>query len=150
VVAESLKNDGGRGQLCAVLETAAEHGIDDLPVVAISKGPDRDAGRERFHQPGRSSFELCPGHPVLFHLQRLRDEAHRFAIAGHRARRQKAIAANPLDDIPGVGPRRKRALLHRFGSARAVGEAGLRDLQAVEGISEALARAIYDHFHPER
>jgi len=142
--------DGGRGQLSAVLETAAEHGIDDLPVVAISKGPDRDAGRERFHQPGRSSFELCPGHPVLFHLQRLRDEAHRFAIAGHRARRQKAIAANPLDEIPGVGPRRKRALLHRFGSARAVGEAGLRDLQAVEGISEALARAIYDHFHPER
>jgi len=142
--------DGGRGQLSAVLEIAAEHGIEDLPVVAISKGPERNAGREQFHMPGRSPFELPPSHPVLFHLQRLRDEAHRFAIAGHRARRHKAIAANPLDEIPGIGPRRKRALLHRFGSARAVGEAGLRDLEAVEGVSKALARAIYDRFHPER
>jgi len=141
--------DGGRGQLSGVLDIAREHGIDDLAVVAISKGPERNAGREQFHMPGRSPFELRPDDPVLYHLQRLRDEAHRFAVAGHRARRSRAISGNPLDDIPGVGPRRKRALLHRFGSARAVGEAGLRDLEAVEGISKALARTIYEHFHGE-
>ncbi|MFQ5347705.1 MAG: excinuclease ABC subunit UvrC [Rhodothalassiaceae bacterium] len=142
--------DGGQGQLSAVLEVAAEHGLSDLAIVAIAKGTDRNAGRETFHMPGRSPFRLRPGDPVLFYLERLRDEAHRFVIAGHRARRTRRLAQSPLDAIPGIGPRRKKALLHRFGSAREVAAAGIRELEAVEGVSKTLARTIYEHFHPGR
>ncbi len=142
--------DGGQGQLSAVLAVAAEHGLDDLAIVAIAKGPERNAGRETFHMRGRRPFRLHPGDPVLFYLERLRDEAHRFVIAGHRARRARRATRSPLDAIPGIGPRRKRALLHRFGSAREVAAAGLRDLEAVEGVSKTLARTIYDHFHPRQ
>lgn len=141
--------DGGEGQLGVVMEVMAELGIEDVPLVAIAKGPDRDAGRERFFMPGRPPFGMEHKSPVLYYLQRLRDEAHRFAIGTHRARREKAISASPLDEIQGIGPRRKKALLLHFGSARAVSRAGLTDLQAVEGISEAVARIIYDHFHGE-
>ena len=139
--------DGGAGQLRAASVALAELGVDDVPVVAISKGPDRDAGRERFHMAGRPPFMMKPNDPVLYFLQRLRDEAHRFAIGSHRARRSQGIARSPLDDIPGVGGMRKRALLHHFGSARAVSEAGLADLETVAGISRPLAKKIYDHFH---
>lgn len=146
---ELMLIDGGRGQLSAVLAVAEEHGVEDLPIIAVSKGPLRDAGREQFHMPGHDSVMLREGHPALYFLQRLRDEAHRFAIGGHRARRAKQVGKNPLDDIAGVGPRRKKALLHHFGSARGVSQAGLKDLEAVEGVSKALAKAIYDHFHPQ-
>ena len=139
--------DGGEGQLTAASEVLADLAIDDVPLVGISKGPDRDAGRERFHLPGKQPFMLKPTDPVLYFLQRLRDEAHRFAIGSHRTRRSQAINSNPLDDVAGVGAARKRALLHHFGSARAVGEAGLTDLEAVDGISRPLAKKIYDHFH---
>ncbi len=139
--------DGGRGQLNAATGALAELGIEDMVLVGVSKGPDRDAGRERFHMAGRKSFSLREGDAVLYFLQRLRDEAHRFAIGSHRARRRKAIQSSPLDQVPGVGARRKKALLHHFGSARAVAGGGLKDLEAVDGISRALARAIYDHFH---
>jgi excinuclease ABC subunit C len=138
--------DGGPGQLSAVLEVFRESGVEGITIAAISKGPDRDAGRENFHMPGRQPFMLEPNHPVLFYLQRLRDEAHRFAIGSHRARRSKAIVENPLDAIDGIGARRKRALLLHFGSAKAVKNASAADLAAVEGVSEALARRIYDHF----
>jgi excinuclease ABC subunit C len=141
--------DGGEGQLGVVMEVMADLGIEDVPLVAIAKGPDRDAGRERFFMPGRPPFGMEHKSPVLYYLQRLRDEAHRFAIGTHRAKREKAISASPLDEIQGIGPRRKKALLLHFGSARAVSRAGLTDLQAVEGISEAVARIIYDHFHGE-
>ena len=115
--------------------------------VGIAKGPERDAGRERFFMAGRPPFMMEPRNPVLYYLQRLRDEVHRYAIGSHRARRTKAIGVNPLDEVPGVGPGRKRALLQHFGSARAVSRAGLSDLAAVEGISDNLARTIYDFFH---
>jgi excinuclease ABC subunit C len=139
--------DGGKGQLSAALDILAELGINDLPVVAVAKGRDREAGRETFHQPGRSPFTLPPRDPVLYFIQRLRDEAHRFAIGGHRTRRAKAMQASPLDEVPGIGPTRKRALLRHFGSAKEVGRAGMEDLRAVEGISENMARAVYEHFH---
>jgi excinuclease ABC subunit C len=141
--------DGGLGQLNAVREALAEIGVEDVPLVGIAKGPDRDAGRERFFLPDRDPFMLPPNHPVLYFIQRLRDEAHRFAIGSHRARRSKAIAGSPLDAIAGIGAGRKKALLHHFGSAKAVGQAGLADLEAVEGISAGLAKKIYDHFHGE-
>lgn len=141
--------DGGEGQVSAVREVLTELGIDDLAIVGVSKGPDRDAGRERFHMPGRQSFMLKPDDPVLYFLQRLRDEAHRFAIGSHRARRSQSISRSPLDDIPGVGAARKRALLHHFGSGKAVTEAGLADLEEVRGISKPLARRIYGHFHSD-
>jgi excinuclease ABC subunit C len=131
------------------MEVLDEFGITELPLVSIAKGPDRNAGRERFFMPGREPFGLEPKDPVLYFLQRLRDEAHRFAIGTHRARRTKAIGQSVIDEIPGIGPARKRALLHHFGSARAVERAGLADLEAVEGISEAVAKKIYDHFHPD-
>ncbi|QJE73426.1 excinuclease ABC subunit UvrC [Aerophototrophica crusticola] len=140
--------DGGEGQLRVAVEVFGELGIDDVPFAAIAKGSDREAGRERFFLPDRPPFGLDPKSPVLYFLQRLRDEAHRFAIGGHRAKREKAIGASPLDEIPNIGPKRKKALLHHFGSARAVSRAGLQDLAAVEGISEAVAKRIYDHFHP--
>jgi excinuclease ABC subunit C len=139
--------DGGAGQLNAALQVFADLGISDIPVVAIAKGPDRDAGRERFFLPGREPFGLEPNDPVLYFLQRLRDEAHRFVIGTHRAKRSKQIGRSQLDEIPGVGARRKKALLHHFGSVRNVARAGLEDLQAVEGISGAVARRIYDYFH---
>jgi excinuclease ABC subunit C len=139
--------DGGAGQLSTALEVMAELGIDSVPVVGIAKGPDRDAGREHFFMRGRMSFMLEPRDPVLYYLQRLRDEAHRFVIGSHRAKRKKAIGTSPLDEIAGVGPGRKRALLRHFGSARGVSRAGLADLLSVDGISEALARQIYGHFH---
>mgnify|MGYP001325298715 FL=1 len=139
--------DGGIGQLGAVRAVLEELAVDDVPVVAISKGPDRDAGRERFHTNGRQSFIMKPNDPVLYYLQRLRDEAHRFAIGSHRMRRSQSIAQSPLDEIPGIGGARKRALLHHFGSSRAVSEAGLADLETVNGISGPLAKKIYDHFN---
>ncbi len=123
-----------------------EAAVEGVVIAGVSKGPDRDAGRENFHLPGRAPFMLPPNHPVLFYLQRLRDEAHRFAIGAHRTRRANAISDNPLDAIDGVGPRRKRALLLHFGSAKAIRNASAADLAAVEGVSEALARRIYDHF----
>ncbi len=141
--------DGGKGQLSATREALAELGISDIPVVAIAKGPDRNAGREQFFQSGREPFTLAERDPVLYFLQRLRDEAHRFAIGTHRARRSKAIARSPLDEISGVGARRKQALLHRFGSAKGVSGAGLADLEGVDGISKTVASAIYHHFHPD-
>ena len=139
--------DGGAGQLKVALDVLAELGIDNVTAVGVAKGPERDAGRERFFMAGKPDFMLAPRNPVLYYLQRLRDEAHRYAIGSHRARRSKAIGANPLDEVPGIGPGRKRALLQHFGSARAVSRAGLADLEAVEGISEKVARAVYDHFH---
>ncbi|QFT30813.1 UvrABC system protein C [Labrenzia sp. THAF82] len=139
--------DGGQGQLTAARETLEELGLTDVPLVGIAKGPDRDAGREKFFIPGRQSFMLPERDPVLYFVQRLRDEAHRFAIGSHRARRKKDIVKNPLDEIAGIGPTRKKALLTHFGTAKAVSKAGLDDLAAVPGISEAMARLVYDHFH---
>tara|TARA_A100001037_G_scaffold303411_1_gene337323 strand:- start:62 stop:1948 length:1887 start_codon:yes stop_codon:yes gene_type:complete len=141
--------DGGQGHLAAVSEVMSELAVGDIPVVAIAKGPERDAGRERFFMEGRRSFMLKPDDPVLYFLQRLRDEAHRFAIGSHRARRKKVFGESPLDGISGVGAKRKQALLYHFGSARGVGDAGLTDLEAVYGISMPLAKKIYDHFHLE-
>ncbi|WP_306141835.1 excinuclease ABC subunit UvrC [Roseibium sp. MMSF_3412] len=139
--------DGGLGQLNAARETLEELGITDVPLVGIAKGPDRDAGREKFFIPGKPSFMLPERDPVLYFVQRLRDEAHRFAIGSHRARRKKDIARNPLDEIAGIGPTRKKALLQHFGTAKAVSKAGVDDLASVPGISEAIAKLVYDHFH---
>jgi excinuclease ABC subunit C len=139
--------DGGKGQLSATLQVMQELGITDVPVVGIAKGPDRNAGREQFFLPGREPFMLEPRHPVLFFLQRLRDEAHRFAIGTHRAKRSKDQIRSPLDEIPGIGAARKKALLLHFGSAKAVARAGLADLEAVDGVSKAMAKRIYDHFN---
>jgi excinuclease ABC subunit C len=141
--------DGGQGQLSIVEEVFMELGIDDVCLVAIAKGPDRDAGRERFFIPGQAPFSLEMKDPVLYFLQRLRDEAHRFAIGTHRARRTKAITVSPLDEIGGIGPSRKKALLHHFGSGKAVARAGLLDLEAVDGISKTVAKKVYDHFHAD-
>jgi excinuclease ABC subunit C len=140
--------DGGAGQLSATRAVFDELGIDDVKLVAIAKGPDRDAGREWFHTDGRAAFQLPPRDPVLYYLQRLRDEAHRFAITTHRAGRSKAITKSELDDIPGVGPAVKRRLLNHFGSARGVRNAALPDLEACPGIGPAVARKIHGHFHP--
>lgn len=139
--------DGGIGQLNAVASIMADMGVSDITVVAIAKGPDRNAGRETFYMPGREPFQLPPNDPVLYFLQRLRDEAHRFAITSHRAKRSRAISANPLDEISGIGAQRKKALLLHFGSAKAVAEAGVADLQKVDGISRAVAEKIYAFFH---
>lgn len=139
--------DGGKGQLAAVMQVMQELGVEDVPVVGIAKGPERNAGREQFFLPGREPFMLEPRHPVLFFLQRLRDEAHRFAIGTHRTKRAKDQIKSPLDEIAGIGAARKKALLLHFGSAKAVSRAGLADLEAVPGISEAVAKRIYDHFH---
>ncbi len=141
--------DGGKGQLTATLEALQELGIDDVPTVAIAKGPDRDAGREQFFvaDGDPDGFQLPHDDPVLYYLQRLRDESHRFVIGAHRQKRSKAISKNPLDEVPGIGAKRKRALLNHFGSARAVARAGLQDLGQVDGISDTVARRIYDFFH---
>ncbi|HWC63681.1 MAG TPA: excinuclease ABC subunit UvrC [Rhizomicrobium sp.] len=140
--------DGGPGQLSAACQVFADLGVEDVALAAISKGPDRDAGREHFYLPGKEPFRLDVKSPVLYYLQRLRDEAHRFAIGGHRKKRAAAIGANPLDEVAGVGAGRKRALLQHFGSARAVAAASLTDLQSVSGVSATLAKKIYDFFHP--
>jgi excinuclease ABC subunit C len=139
--------DGGQGQLAAACAVFAELGIADLALAGIAKGPDRNAGRERFFLPARPPFSLEPRDPVLYFLQRLRDEAHRFAIGAHRAKRAKAIGGSPLDEVAGIGPRRKQALLHHFGSARAVARAGLAEIERVAGISKTVAKKLYDHFH---
>ena len=140
--------DGGKGQLSACQEVLEECGVlDAVTLVAISKGPDRHAGREQFHMIGKKAFQLPVNDPALHYLQRLRDEAHRFAIGTHRAKRQKQMTSSPLDEIAGIGAKRKKALLHYFGSAKAVAQAGCDDLQKVDGISKAVAQKIYDHFH---
>jgi excinuclease ABC subunit C len=139
--------DGGPGQLSAAHTVLDELGLTDIKVAAIAKGPDRNAGRERIYLRGRETMILEPRDPVLYCLQKLRDEAHRFAIGAHRARRKKAIGISPLDEVPGIGPARKRALLQHFGSAKAVSRAGMADLAGVGGISAQMAKAIYDHFH---
>src|ERR1700722_17197877 len=138
--------DGGAGQLDAALEVMADLGVDDIAVVGVAKGPDRDAGLERFFLPGQAPFMLEPKSPVLYYLQRLRDEAHRFAIGAHRTRRAGEMTKNPLDEIEGVGPGRKKALLHAFGSARGVSRASVSDLEKVDGVSEALAQRIFGFF----
>jgi excinuclease ABC subunit C len=139
--------DGGAGQVSAVAEIMAEMGVEDVAMVGVAKGVDRDHGKEEFHRVGERPFALQRNDPVLYFIQRLRDEAHRFAIGTHRAKRAKSVAATPLDEVPGVGAGRKRALLQHFGSAKAVSRAGLADLKAVPGISDSLAETIYDFFH---
>ena len=141
--------DGGAGHLSTTLQVFEDLGISDVAVAAIAKGPDRNAGRERLFLLGKPPFSLDSRDPVLYFLQRLRDEAHRFAIGTHRSRRGKRIERSPLDEIQGVGGMRKKALLHHFGSARGVSQAGLTDLESVDGISRAMAVKIYDWFHPE-
>ncbi|MGV8939300.1 MAG: excinuclease ABC subunit UvrC [Allorhizobium sp.] len=140
--------DGGQGQMTAVRAILAELDITDcVTAIGVAKGVDREAGRERFFAAGRADFALPPRDPVLYFVQRMRDEAHRFAIGTHRARRKKEMISNPLDEIASIGPARKRALLQHFGTAKAVSRAGLNDLTTVEGISETVARQIYNHFH---
>ncbi|MCQ0988353.1 excinuclease ABC subunit UvrC [Jiella marina] len=140
--------DGGKGQMSAVREILEELGVADrVLAIGVAKGVDREAGRERFVMKGREPFTLPPRDPVLYFVQRMRDEAHRFAIGTHRARRKTEMVKNPLDEIAGIGPSRKRALLHHFGTAKAVSRAALSDLTEVEGISAAMAQSIYDHFH---
>jgi excinuclease ABC subunit C len=139
--------DGGAGQLSAALDVLTGLGLHGLAIAGIAKGPDRNAGRERFFMPGKPPFSLPPNDPVLYFVQRLRDEAHRFAIGSHRVKRKKAMSETSLDDIPGIGPSRRRALLRHFGSAKSVSRAGLPDLQAVPGISAAMALQIYNYFH---
>jgi len=142
--------DGGKGQLSAVTETLEKLNIlGRITLVAIAKGPDRNAGRETFHMNGRDMFTLPMRTPALYYLQRLRDEAHRFAIGTHRARRKKSMIANPLDGIDGIGPGRKKALLSHFGSAKAVKGATVEDLASVEGVSQKLAQTIHDYFHED-
>ncbi|HZE46770.1 MAG TPA: excinuclease ABC subunit UvrC, partial [Xanthobacteraceae bacterium] len=139
--------DGGEGQLAAARETLASLGVTGLPLVAIAKGPDRDAGQETFHAPGKTSFKLPPRDPVLYFIQRLRDEAHRFAVGSHRARRKRDIREAGLQEIAGIGPTRKRALLRHFGTLKQIERASLSDLSKVPGINAETARRIYDFFH---
>lgn len=141
--------DGGAGQLSAVQEVLAELGLEDVPLVAIAKGRERNAGRERFFTPGREAFSLEPNSPVLYFLQRIRDEVHRFVIVGHRGRRAKSMHRSLLEDVAGIGPKRKKALLNHFGSAKAVADAALQDLESADGISKTVAQKIYDHFHTD-
>jgi len=141
--------DGGKGQMSAVRDTLAELGIQDVPLIAIAKGPGHGReGREVFHFPDGREKTLPTNSPVLFYLQRLRDEVHRFAIGAHRAKRSRAITASPLDEIPGIGPARKRALLLHFGTAGKVRAAALEDLQRAPGVSAAVAQAVWDFYHP--
>lgn len=141
--------DGGLGQLSAVMEALGDIGLthEDVNLVSIAKGPDRNAGREKFFRPVGAPFQLPKNAPVLYYLQRLRDEAHRWAIGSHRAKRSADIKKSPLDEIAGIGPSRKKALLHRFGSAKGVAKAKLADIASVDGVSQALAERIYGHFH---
>ena len=141
--------DGGLGQLAATVETLEELGLTpkDVTLVSIAKGPDRNAGREKFFRPGQAPFTLPPDTPVLYYMQRLRDEAHRWAIGAHRSKRSADIKSSPLDEIEGIGPSRKKALLHHFGSAKGVSRAKLADLESVDGINRSLAERIYGHFN---
>ena len=139
--------DGGKGQISTVKAALEEIGVEDVCFIGVSKGPDRHAGRETFHFPDGREFDLPVNAPVLFYLQRLRDEAHRFAIGAHRAKRSKAITASPLDEVPGIGPARKKALLMHFGTARAVRSASLEDLQKAPGVSAAVAQTVHDFYH---
>jgi excinuclease ABC subunit C len=139
--------DGGQGQLAAARETLAQVGVSDVPLVAIAKGKDRDAGRETFFMAGREPFRLPPRDPLLYFIERLRDEAHRFAIGSHRTRRKRDIREGGLQEIPGIGPTRKRALLNHFGTLKAIERASLADLAKVPGINADTARRIYDFFH---
>jgi excinuclease ABC subunit C len=139
--------DGGRGQFEAAREVLVALGVNGLALASIAKGPDRNAGRETFFVEGREPFRLSPRDPALFFVQRLRDEAHRFAIGTHRARRKREFVKNPLDEIPGIGPTRKRALLNAFGSAKHVARAGLADLEKTPGLNAATAKVVYDFFH---
>ncbi|HXH53647.1 MAG TPA: excinuclease ABC subunit UvrC [Sphingomicrobium sp.] len=141
--------DGGKGQLSSACEVMEDMGVHDVPVVGVSKGPDRNAGRETFHLPGGRELTLPPNSALLFYLQRLRDEAHRFAVGTHRQKRAKSLTTSSLDEVPGIGPARKRALLMHFGTARAVKGAALEDLERAPGISKAMARQLYDYFHPQ-
>lgn len=142
--------DGGAGQVSAVAEILGDLGVEDVPFIGVAKGVDRDAGKEEFHRPGARPTALRHNDPVLYFVQRLRDEAHRFAIGTHRAKRSKSVSRTPLDDVPGVGAKRKRALLAHFGSAKAVSRANLSDLKAVEGVSATMAQTIYDFFHDQK
>jgi excinuclease ABC subunit C len=142
--------DGGRGQMSIAEEVFADLGVDNVHLLGIAKGPDRNAGREHLYRTGRKPIMLEPRDPVLYFLQRLRDEAHRFAISSHRARRSKAITSSPLDEISGIGAKRKKALLMHFGSARSVARAGLADLETVDGINSTVAQKIYGHFHEDQ
>jgi excinuclease ABC subunit C len=139
--------DGGQGQFDAAQGVLEELGVTGVVVAAIAKGPDRNAGRESFFMAGKEPFKLSPRDPALYFVQRLRDEAHRFAIGTHRARRKKEFTKSPLDEIQGVGPARKRALLHAFGTAKAISRAALSDFAKVPGINAATARLVYDFFH---
>jgi excinuclease ABC subunit C len=139
--------DGGKGQMSSVMQIVRELGVEDVAFIGVSKGPDRHAGREMFHFPDGREFTLPVNAPVMFYLQRLRDEAHRFAIGAHRAKRSKAITVSVLDDVPGIGPSRKKALLMHFGTARAVRNASLEDLQKTPGVSAAVAQTVYDYYH---
>jgi excinuclease ABC subunit C len=141
--------DGGQGQLTAARATFAELGVTGVPLVAVAKGPERDAGRETFFMPGRASFKLPQRDPVLYFVQRLRDEAHRFAIGSHRQKRKKDIREAGLQEIPGIGPMRKRALLRHFGTLKAIERASVADLEHAPGISAETARKIYDYFHEQ-
>ncbi len=142
--------DGGKGQIEVARQVFEALGIADLPLVGVAKGPDRDAGRESFHRPGQAAFRLPPRDPTLYFIQRLRDEAHRFAIGTHRAKRKREVGRNPLDEIAGIGPARKRALMLAFGSAKAVSSASFADLAKVPGINAASARLVYDFFHDKQ
>jgi excinuclease ABC subunit C len=139
--------DGGKGQYDAARQIFDELGVEGISLISIAKGVDRDAGRETFFVEGREPFRLPPRDPALYFIQRLRDEAHRFAIGTHRARRKKDFTKSPLDEIAGIGPARKRALLHAFGTAKAISRAALADLEKVPGINAATAKLVYDHFH---
>lgn len=139
--------DGGKGQFEAARRIMAECGASDIALVAIAKGEDRNAMRETFFMVGREPFKLPPRDPALFFIQRLRDEAHRFAIGTHRAKRKRDIKTNPLDEIPGIGPSRKRALLLHFGTVKAIQRAKLDDLMKAPGVNAATAKAVHAHFH---
>ncbi|PZU47460.1 MAG: excinuclease ABC subunit C [Sphingomonas sp.] len=142
--------DGGKGQVSAAVAALSVLGVDDVPIVGVAKGPDRNAGREVFHLPDGRELTLPPNDPLLFFLQRLRDESHRFVIGAHRGKRSKALTVSTLDEVPGIGPARKKALLMHFGTARAVKGAALEDLLKAPGINRATAEAIFEHFHPTR
>ena len=141
--------DGGKGQLEAARRALADVGVSesDVALVGIAKGRDRDAGRETFFKPGQPPFKMPPRDPALYFVQRLRDEAHRFAIGSHRAKRKREMIKNPLDEIAGIGPSRKRALLHHFGTVKAIQRAAFEDLAKTPGVNAATARAVYDFFH---
>jgi excinuclease ABC subunit C len=139
--------DGGQGQLNAARETLIALGVSDVPLIGVAKGPDRDAGNETFHRPDQPAIKLPPRDPLLYFIQRLRDEAHRFAIGSHRTRRKKDIREAGLQEIPGIGPTRKRALLRHFGTLKAIERASLADLAQVPGINDETARKIHDFFH---